>query len=420
MKIDGFSPRDDKKIKLSLPLNPRFNKLKDINKLKNCYKVKLSKNNNPGINSEDLILFQALVLKSKIPGETLAVIPNIITVLPCKSVKNIDGINKVDFKLYNEIIPQEVYRSRGINELYYSNSPEFIKLSENNPQGEGILADNILREGKNRLFFHHVNETKEEKNLVLAFYNGSEKEATLKIKKSGISKGSKENAAEWGRKAYEDYLNSSQEVTLKIPSHSWEYLPQSKFSSGENISGILEIENSSTLRLQSIAAAQDQVEYDLKKLPTFKSDGRHIRGIFNNPDQIISAQFDMNGEIKQFILGNNDWIKGKDLSDGYQEVKNKGNYGSNYHLKFKIKRSFGDKFKSLVILAVASGGPASILDKGNNLNGKPVLLHTKKNLIEGIVIYNQEIPEGETKISLDFMPSGGTNLPVRLIFIPLP
>ncbi|MUG66337.1 copper amine oxidase N-terminal domain-containing protein [Paenibacillus campinasensis] len=152
----------------------------------------------------------------------------------------------------------------------------------------------------------------------------------------------------------------------------------------------------------------------LEELPVLPRDGKHVRGTFPGANREVVVDSGQLGlEPQRLVLGDSKqdaFLKGVDGVTG-EEENNIGNTGVFYSMKLRIAPN------TLVALNARGGHYAGAL----LVNGKVVQMtdgSILRNQSEAGVLYRTG--SAEESVTFVFVPASGSNLPVNMLFMPLP
>lgn len=302
--------------------------------------------------------------------------------------------------------------------LIFSDSPEMVPDC-------GVMYRDII-EGKVRLFFHHVNDTKSDKKLAVVLRNTSFRPVEVTMGNRGIS----QPRRDWmlaGKEAQQEYFQSEGHITaFKILRYqellSWQ--DGTVFKPQQLITGIIDLNIAKPVEI-SILMLPVKTQFNLA-LDTYQplppDTGNVLRGTFPTSNCHVTLQepFDTEGDkIVEIKLADdviNPFIRGIDALTG-KPVFNNGNYGVMYDVHFDTK----GKGEALVKFSPEGGiyaGYGKIGEAGKTqLIGIPEddIAFGKNGRNDAIVIGSIL---GEKKGEIVFSPPGSSNLPIKIILIP--
>ncbi|MCM3340228.1 stalk domain-containing protein [Paenibacillus sp. MER TA 81-3] len=296
--------------------------------------------------------------------------------------------------------------------LYRSNSPENVK-------NNGILyQDNVA--GGARIFLHHINKKSNNLQLYIVVKNISDDPANFTVEHSGLA-GPSPYPQQTGKMASVRYFESFEkndkatEMQLK-PNETKVVIPelnQRPLKPDDTYTLYADFYGSTTLEYTVVALDADKdVLTELPNLQPLATD-EHIRGTYINADRNFTVREEV-GKGERLVFA--DKINDKDLTGTdmltYQDMVNKGNYGVLYRVKL-------EKVAPHTLIAFNSRGGSysgAMLVNGQTVNTP------NHGLISGVdeasVVYRTG--DYEEKVEILFSPAAGSNLPVNLLFLPMP
>ncbi|MCR4418912.1 MAG: copper amine oxidase N-terminal domain-containing protein [Clostridia bacterium] len=303
---------------------------------------------------------------------------------------------------YPELVSVITQEAAGGPRLLLSNSPEAVP-------GPGILYRDTA-EGPTRVFFWHANGTGGPLRILLLAENPAETPARLTVEREGIA-GPERDPLGVGRKGMLRYWGSAprSEVVLSpgelyIVNYS-QYRP---IKPGEVLYGIydLRVEGRITLTVAALPA-EGEIGPIYPQLSVLPPDNVHTRGTFAAGNWEIKASLP-EGRVAGWTVPG-DWLpRGTDVLTG-REVENRGGYGVVYSFTLDTPE------ERVVLLNPRGGAMAGAVWANGFLVPLP---RTGVRSAAADMIKAAVLPAGRAEIM--FMPPGGTNLPLRFLFWPLP
>jgi hypothetical protein len=312
-----------------------------------------------------------------------------------------------------------------MDEISYSVTPDESQqfIRSNSPEHlteEGIAYEDTLT-GNVRINIHNQNRSKKDLNVYLIATNPGNSAASVKVGAAGIG-GPAQYVSTSGKAAVTRYLEalSSGGIsdTVHIPAgesavllQEWTKLPL-KPSQVRTIYADLELEGDIKLSVVAVDPSRDPVAA-LKELPVLPRDGKHVRGTFTGADREVQVDGVVGESPQRLVLGDpslDGYLEGVDAVTGEAE-KNIGNTGVLYSMSLKVAPN------TLVALNARGGHYAGAL----LVNGEVVQMTSGsilKNSSEAGVLYRTGAQEETVRIG--FIPASGSNLPVHMLFMPLP
>lgn len=292
-----------------------------------------------------------------------------------------------------------------------SNSPETLVQ-------EGIAYDDQFT-GKVRLMFHHLNKTSSTLKMYLLVTNDGYQTARFGYSSYGTG-GPDPSEMSTGKLTTIRYLNSlasnpAVTWTSVKPGETKQVLPQINppIKPGFVYSGFADVESDRTLRyrLVFVEASKDPLR-QVDSLSLMARDDKHVRGSFNNATRVIEISDRLGETPQRIVLGDNKLDPNLDGIDGMTGLLelNKGNFGVLYKMKLNLAP------RTLVSLNPRGGHYAGAF----LVNGQLVPVTSNSALYSGEagVLYRSG-SYAET-VEFVFIVSSGSNLPVTMLFQPLP
>jgi len=303
--------------------------------------------------------------------------------------------------------------------LLLSDSPEMVSQ-------DGILYQDKV-DGTVRLFYYHVNEAPTAKRLDVILENDGPEPAHIKVQKYGRS----DPGFSWmtvGKETLRAYLTGSQPYELTIPPRQSRSLSpdihQTAILTNMLAHGIYDFvtDKPVTVRvlMMPLLADSDRFYPTAKILP---ADSVHLRGTFAGANRMIVPLQPYNPTTDGAIaitLADNQWdryVRGTDATDG-SSVVNYGNYGIVYQIPFPSKT--GSAFSAY--LAPRGGEYAGAVGiQSPDVYWSPVA--TPRGRLSYGLDARRDFTflgnfDGGVPLAFTFSPPGGSNLPVRLVFLP--
>lgn len=298
--------------------------------------------------------------------------------------------------------------------LVRSNSPEVLRET-------GIAYDTI-QTGKTRFLIYNQNAMSYNVNvyLVATNFNGTAVDISIGAHGAGGPDPYSTNAGKMSTLRYLDAVNRGvQAGTLRLRPKESAVLLADKLSAvpikpNQIFSAYADITSNDYVRYRVVIVPQgvDPLQ-ELEKLPMLPRDGVHVRGSFDYTDRSITIEEQLGQTKQRLMFGDNKYdpnLWGIDDGTGKNEL-NVGNYGVLYRMKVNVAP------RTLISLN-ARGGHYT----GAFIVGGRVVEVTKgsilKNQDEACVLYRSG-NRAET-VEIVFTPASGSNLPIALMFEPLP
>lgn len=314
-------------------------------------------------------------------------------------------------------LPVTVTEQNG--KLLLSDSPEMVTA-------DGITYQDTVT-GNARLFFHHVNDTKELKKIVVLLVNESDKAADVMVGKYGLG-GPGFDYLEVGKDALMKYLNQEEFAFLEVPAHGTILLEQDlnekPVAPGALVNGIYDIETQSPIKVVVMMLPADAKPAEfLSKAKVLPADSLRLRGTFPGMDRLLvpsQVYNSLNDGVMAITLADNKldtYVSGIDATDGSTTV-NYGNYGVMY--KLFLPTAFNQNYA--VYLNPRGGEFAGGMKVKYRHQDESILAVPADKLFFGSktvkdLSYLGDFAGGQS-LWLTFSPPGASNLPVKLILAP--
>jgi len=295
--------------------------------------------------------------------------------------------------------------------LMISDSPE--RLS-----GPGVLYSDS-QEGNLSMFIYHESASQQKLRIYLAATNEGTAPQTVTLGASGMA-GPNPVGAYSGKVAATNYFNSrltgATTQTVLNPGESKLIMP-SIGATALNYKDVLavhaDLHTPSPIRLTAFVVKDgDDPLKTLPALPALDRDG-HVRGTFMGADRTFYVNQTLGSKADRILYGDDKrdpYMFGADMLTGRTENSG-GNYGILYRATVKVKAH-------TMIAINARGGLFSGVAE---LNGQVVPVTDESMLTDPdqVCVLYRTGDEDET-VDMTFMTGLGSNLPVNLLFLPLP
>lgn len=308
--------------------------------------------------------------------------------------------------------------------LLLSDSPEYVS-----PTGGVLYRDEVI--GNGRVYFYHVNQMEAPHKIGLVLTNKSFLPNQITVHRKLMAKPTPDYFAV-GRELSEKELSLPKRLPEsfmlkrgeKILLYSdLEKVPVYK---DELFSGIVDFASEGPAEVSVMMLPMDvdtkEVARTIKILP---HDEVHLRGTYEkaaNRRFIVEPVYDVSLGAAALELTNDEddlYAVGVDVLSDHEVVTNRGNYGiaSTIDLATKGKGQYKLFFNTL---GGAYAGAMGITYKGKEVikelpaKNKPYMGH--ETLYDTVYLGTYE---GGQSLQLRYMPAGASNLPVRLLLIPL-
>ena len=318
-----------------------------------------------------------------------------------------------------DLLPEwPVTTSEAGGTFIFSDSPEDFDR-------DGILYEDRVK-GNIRLFFHHVNISREKKRVVVLLHNPGDKPVRGEIQRLAVSKPDGDYLRA-GRAIQADYFKPAKPQKLEIPAGAGTLLAREKMIPSlppQAIStGMIDLSTDREVKITVAAIAEQgdplKLVSALKVLPPGKP---HLRGTFRNADRLMLADRSYNPSLDgpvAITIGDGEqdrFMTGLDVTTGIK-VRNEGNYGVVYRILLPTTGN-GKVRCYLNPRGGVYAGWVSVKSKADErLVGTPA-----KGISFGYQTLSDfeliaEFPAGET-LWVTLSPPGASNLPVRLVLVP--
>lgn len=316
--------------------------------------------------------------------------------------------------------------------LILSDSPEYV-----GPVG-GVLSAGSIN-GKGRIYFYHVNEMAEPHKIAIILENtGNEPNgiAVFRELKSIATSDYFAAGRDLSRKELEQPLTDKPLYSFVMPPKSRQLvftdLEHSPIPKDALFTGIVDLQTSAPVfaRVMMIPMNLNSIEssYWVNNLPI---DHVRLRGTFTGAEREMAVTKEYNTTLggAYVELGNDRedrFVEGVDELDNKAYVKDAGNYGVSYTVK--IPTSGEDPFR-LYFNPLGGGYSGSFTVKAQrrwqkapsesmtyHIGGDDGLMALGHNTVLDSR-YMGNYYGGDT-LTIDFMPAGASNLPVRFLLIP--
>ena len=316
--------------------------------------------------------------------------------------------------------------------LLLSDSPEYV-----GPVG-GVLSAGSIN-GKGRIYFYHVNEMAEPHKIAIILENtGNEPNgiAVFRELKSIATSDYFAAGRDLSRKELEQPLTDKSLYSFVMPPKSRQLvftdLEHSPIPKDALFTGIVDLQTSAPVfaRVMMIPMNLNSIEssYWVNNLPI---DHVRLRGTFTGAEREMAVTKEYNTTLggAYVELGNDRedrFVEGVDELDNKAYVKDSGNYGISYTVK--IPTSGEDPFR-LYFNPLGGGYSGSFTVKAQrrwqkapsesmtyHIGGDDGLMALGHNTVLDSR-YMGNYYGGDT-LTIDFMPAGASNLPVRFLLIP--
>ncbi|WP_449241664.1 copper amine oxidase N-terminal domain-containing protein [Desulfoscipio gibsoniae] len=279
---------------------------------------------------------------------------------------------------------------------------------------DGILyQDEVI--GDNRILYHHANGTSQPKKVYLLAINNGSEPATLTVKRQGMAGPS--DPMRVGRLAAYNFLAYDQSKPYSLDVQPGEKIiinkdNNSPIKPNQTVHGIFDVSSDSCLTFAIIAVGKQDPINDFDQLIMLPREETHTRGTFELPSRNMTVRIIDDKPSRLVIADGKDdtFLYGKDITSGRSVVytRNVGNYGVVYNFVIESDHRVG------LLLNPRGGAFAG----AGSWDGKPFYIPD-----DGVMKTKEEaaligiIEPGQQKV-LQFIPPGGSYLPVNILCIP--
>ncbi|RXZ83328.1 copper amine oxidase N-terminal domain-containing protein [Paenibacillaceae bacterium] len=295
-----------------------------------------------------------------------------------------------------------------------SNSPEHLYGEE------GILYQDNLS-GKFRINIHNQNRSSQDLGVYLLATNNGQHDASIDVNALGVG-GPTKYVSTSGKLAVSRFLtskeNNSKVATVNVPAgESVIVLPEMNkmnLKAGLTMTTYAELTASEQLQFSVVTLNPDSNPISaLPELRILDRDGKHVRGTFAEGNRKLVFDETLGYAPQRVVIGDrttDPFVEGADNTSGAPET-NIGNTGVLYRMHVKVAPH------TLISLNARGGHYAGAFV----VNGKTVNTTDNSILInqgESAVLHRTGATEETVEIT--FVPASGSNLPIYMLFSPLP
>lgn len=309
--------------------------------------------------------------------------------------------------------------------LIFSDFPEYIDKPGISYQ-DTIYPHN--NNGKFRVFDYHVNSSTKPLYFSIVLTNRNNHPVTVQLEKAAVA-GPSMNYMAAGKTAVEAWLNSSADKTIEIAPWQTVFLAEPVcLKKDQLVNFIYDATVSDAVQVSTVTRSDQKAS--LKGLPILgkttngEKKSTILRGTFKTADYYHSyvLGLDEYGYNIVGVAGKTEYLRGYSAVDR-KEVINYGNYGVLYHTNFKLI-PFLQTPEAIIINSRGGGfGTAASISINGELVRPGFIGPTESTAIgintvkQGILVFKEHIKNSDN-IELNWMPAGGTNLPVNFIVQP--
>lgn len=303
--------------------------------------------------------------------------------------------------------------------LLLSDSPETVPA-------DGIMYQDTVS-GDVRLFFHHVNGTKEAKKIVVLLENPGKDTASVTVYQHGLG-GPGYDYLEVGKAVQLQYLSVPDTYLVEVPGHDTRQLiyqlNDAVVEPNQLVNGMYDFHTDKpvTVKVMMLPVNMDVKKFaaQAKVLP---ADEWRLRGTFAGRDRMIlpNRVYDAakHGTVAITLADNeiDRYMEGIDATDG-SKVVNYGNYGVVYRMFMPSEYNGSINF----YLNPRGGEYAGALGiKYQHVVGQPLAtpydrLFFGSKTVKDVQLLGSFV--GGQSLWFTFSPPGASNLPVKLVLSP--
>lgn len=304
--------------------------------------------------------------------------------------------------------------------LLLSDSPEMVPA-------DGITYQDTVS-GDVRLFFHHVNATKELKKIVVLLVNDSDTVTDVVVNKYGLG-GPGFDYLAIGKTAQMDYLQQENIELIEVPAKGTALLEpalaKKVVAPDELVNGIYDFQCKIPIKVVVMMLPVDAEPATFAaKASVLPTDSQRLRGTFAGRDRLLVPSQVYNSAkdgVMAITLADHKldtYVSGIDATDGSQTL-NYGNYGVMYKLFFPT--AFEQNFA--VYLNPRGGEYAGGMKVKYRHQEEGTIGTPADKLFFGSKTINDVAHLGDyaggQSLWLTFSPPGASNLPVKIILAPV-
>lgn len=303
--------------------------------------------------------------------------------------------------------------------LLLSDSPEMVV-------NDGILYQDKVA-GTVRLFFYHVNASKDVKQMAVLLENKGKQTAHVTVSQAALG-GPGNSWVKVGKETQTSYFSGKQSYQLSIPPAGVvplsATLSETAIVPNMLVNGIydFEVDYPLTVTVMMLPVTEDSIQFS-RTAAVLPPDEWHLRGTFAGANRQITPVRDYDPAVDGaagITLADNEidpYLKGIDATDGSQAL-NYGNYGVVYQVSLPSKQGG----KIAYYLAPMGGSYAGAIGINHpEVTWNPVITprdrlyfgDARKKDLAFLGTYESGDP-----LSFMFSPPGASNLPVKIVILP--
>ncbi|CQR70380.1 hypothetical protein SOV_39170 [Sporomusa ovata DSM 2662] len=305
--------------------------------------------------------------------------------------------------------------------LLLSDSPEMV-------EDDGIMYQDTVS-GDIRLFFHHVNATRELKKIVVLLVNDSDTATDVIVNQYGLGGPGLDYLA-IGKTAEMNYLNQAENELIEVPAKGTALLEpilnKTVVASDELVNGIYDFQSKIPVKVVIMMLPVDADPAIFAATASVLPNTNHrLRGTFPGRDRLLVPSQVYNPAqdgVMAITLADNKldtYVSGIDATDGSKTL-NYGNYGVMY--KLFLPTAFEKNYAVYLNPrggAYAGGMKVKYRHQEEYTIGTPadkLFFGTKK---DNEVTHLGDYAGGQS-LWLTFSPPGASSLPVKIVLTPAP
>lgn len=322
-------------------------------------------------------------------------------------------------KMDLELVPEwEVKNSSLGGKLLLSDSPEMV-------ESDGILYQDKV-EGNTRLFFYHVNASKDAKKMEVVLENKGSEVAHVNVSQSCLG-GPGYAWLKVGKETITSYLSKKTSYQINIPPGGVVPLSASISETAVLpnmlIHGIYDftVDRQINVKVMMLPMLDDSVKFS-RTAQVLPADQWHLRGTFEGADRKITSLDPYDPVLYKALgitLADNKfdpYLQGIDATDG-TKVVNYGNYGVVYHI---VPPAKNNRRISYYLVPVGGYYAGAIGIHHPEVKWSPLATPRDK------VYFGDDKPkefaflgtyDSSESLSFTFSPPGASNLPVKLVIL---
>ncbi len=372
-----------------------------------------------------LLLLLALLCSARADAQTCSTPSQLVTDLGAAAQADVISLSGVNPLSCPEVTMAETWTG---GKLVFSDSPESPSSLGKLYEDTGLAATSGTV--YNRVFAYHVNATGSTRRFTVILKNNGSSSGTLTVQKAGRA-GPTTSFLYAGKLGFERWLNSTAGSGTSVSAGSWVRLDTTfdttNVGNGNLLHGIWDysFDQPHTVAICIIKTNDNQIT--ACSGASVLSRDSHQRGTFPYADKVYDTgsgvTVDTTGGLVQLPLAsgttNDSWAVGTDATDGSSQTLS-GNYGVLYRMHLTTASGDGKKFGLLLNPRAGQWGGAVWAAPGELAGGKfliPAGSGSTGDNTKGAVPGKYD-PASVPTPWLQFMPTGGSAFPLRLVLAP--